>query len=68
MTRSQSEFEKPFVSGTLVGFFIPDIFGTIAVPHFHWHFISDEKDFGGHVLDFDLIHGKAEWRTMETFE
>lgn len=68
VTRSQSEFKRPFVSGSLVGFFTPDIFGTIAVPQFHLHFMSDEKDFGGHVLDFEMIHGKAEWQTIGTLE
>lgn len=68
VSRNQSEFKRPLVSGTLLGFFTPDIFGTIAVPQFHLHFMSDEKDFGGHVLDFEMIDGKVEWETMETFE
>lgn len=68
VAKDQAEFTRESVAGTLVGFYTPEIFGSIAVPGFHWHFLSKEKDFGGHVLDFEIIEGQAEWQTMETLK
>jgi len=43
--------EKENVKGTLVGFWYPEYFGVMNVLGLHLHFISDTKDFGGHLLD-----------------
>ncbi|WP_055397218.1 acetolactate decarboxylase [Flagellimonas eckloniae] len=45
-------FEGNDVSGTIVGFYCPDFIGNINVKGFHFHFISDDKKLGGHVMDF----------------
>lgn len=66
VAEDQTEFKRETVKGTLVGFYTPAIFGAISVPEFHWHFLSEEKDFGGHVLAFELEQGKATWQTIET--
>jgi acetolactate decarboxylase len=66
--KDQVEFTRETVEGVLLGFYTPEIFGSIAVPEFHLHFLSDEHDFGGHVLDFTLEKGRGEWQTMETLE
>lgn len=66
--KDQVEFTRETVEGVLLGFYTPEIFGSIAVPEFHLHFLSDERDFGGHVLDFTLEKGRIEWQTMEALE
>lgn len=66
VAKDQAEFTRERVAGTLVGFYTPEIFGSVAVPGFHWHFLSTEKDFGGHVFDFEFIKGQVEWQAMET--
>lgn len=38
--------------GTIVGFYCPPYTKGINVPGFHFHFLNEEKDAGGHVLDF----------------
>ncbi len=68
VAEDQAEFRRDRVEGTLVGFYTPEIFGTVAVPAFHLHFLSKEKDFGGHVLDFEVEKVVAEWETIETLE
>ena len=45
-------FEGSHISGTLVGFYCPDFIGNINVKGFHFHFISDDKKLGGHVMEF----------------
>ena len=36
----------------MVGFWCPDNMGGINNPGFHFHFISENKTEGGHVLEF----------------
>lgn len=50
-TRHQSEFSSSQVTGSLVGFWSPPYARTVNIPGFHFHFISSDRTFGGHVLD-----------------
>ncbi|NQU85896.1 MAG: acetolactate decarboxylase [Mariniphaga sp.] len=45
-------FEADNIKGTMVGFWFPEYIGKINVPGFHLHFISEDKTFAGHVIDF----------------
>lgn len=58
--KGQAVFERRGVAGTLVVFRGPRYAEGIAVPGYHLHFISDDRTFGGHVLDFTLDSGTAE--------
>lgn len=49
----QSEFEINGVQGTLVGFWSPEYAGSVAIPGYHLHFLSDDRRSGGHVMRFD---------------
>lgn len=46
-------FERQNFKGTMVGFFCPDFIGDINASGYHLHFISDDKTFGGHVMEFE---------------
>lgn len=46
----QRTFEFTDAKGTLVGIRSPVYVGTMNVPGYHWHFISDTGKSGGHVL------------------
>ncbi len=48
----QPEYSRENVSGTIVGFWTPEIFHGVSVAGYHLHFISDDLTFGGHVMDF----------------
>ncbi|HMP77549.1 MAG TPA: acetolactate decarboxylase [Kiritimatiellia bacterium] len=56
----QVEHRLRDIDGTLVGFHMPAVAGTIAPPAFHLHFISADGTRGGHVFDFDLAYGLIE--------
>lgn len=53
-------FEKENFSGTLVGFFCPEFIGHINVAGYHFHFISEDKTFGGHVMEFEAKNLQVE--------
>jgi acetolactate decarboxylase len=40
------------LSGTMVGFYCPEMIGNINTIGYHFHFISDNKELGGHVMEF----------------
>lgn len=44
--------------GTLVGFRSPQHMQGINVAGYHEHFITDDRQGGGHLLDYQLDHGK----------
>ena len=52
VTAHQSVFEFKNIRGTAVGYFFPDYMEKLTVPGYHLHFISEDKQQGGHVLNF----------------
>lgn len=51
VTRNQPVFEFENVRGTLAGFFTPSFMGAVSVPGMHLHFLSDDLQHGGHLLE-----------------
>jgi acetolactate decarboxylase len=60
-------FNKTNVSGTMVGFFCPDFMGDINVAGFHLHFISDDKQTGGHVMEFTGKNFRVEMDKLTSY-
>jgi acetolactate decarboxylase len=67
ITQNQPEFTATEIAGTVVGFFTPKLFHGAAAAGFHLHFISDNHQFAGHILDFGLISGEAELMEVAEF-
>ncbi|CAJ37565.1 acetolactate decarboxylase [Methanocella arvoryzae] len=55
--KNQSVFERENVSGTIVGVRFPAYMDGVNVAGYHCHFISDDRQFGGHLLDCTLENG-----------
>ena len=54
VTKNQPEFEFSNITGTIVGFRCPPYVTGINVPGYHLHFLTDDKQAGGHLLDFTV--------------
>lgn len=54
VVQNQTKFELSGVTGTLVGFYSPAYIGTVDQAGFHMHFLSDDHESGGHVLDAEM--------------
>ena len=50
VVQSQTSFEIPKATGTIVGFRFPDATAGLEVPGYHLHFLADERSIGGHVM------------------
>jgi acetolactate decarboxylase len=57
VVEEQSVFELRDIEGTMVGFRFPAYAQGIEVGGYHLHFISADRDCGGHVLDSRLTRG-----------
>ena len=54
----QNVFELADVSGTLVGFCFPDYAQGLEVTGYHFHFIDQDRERGGHVLHCRVRRGR----------
>ncbi|MCG1651265.1 acetolactate decarboxylase [Staphylococcus epidermidis] len=66
--RRQPEETRENIKGSIVGFFTPELFHGIGSAGFHIHFANDDRDFGGHILDFKVDDVTVEIQNFETFE
>lgn len=53
--------------GTLVGVYSPAYLKGIDVPCFHWHFVTKDRQQGGHVLDLKMTESVAKVDTLHDF-
>jgi acetolactate decarboxylase len=49
--KTQSEFTFTDLEGTLVGLWSPGFSNAFSVPGYHFHFLSADRQHGGHLLD-----------------
>jgi acetolactate decarboxylase len=67
VTSHQPEFDMKNVSGTIVGFRCPPYVNGINVPGYHLHFISRDRNQGGHVLGFEIVDGTCDIEVLDRF-
>jgi acetolactate decarboxylase len=65
---NQTVFHYQDISGTLVGLWGPPDAAGLSSVGFHFHFISDDRTRGGHVLDLDLSGLTARWDGTAHYE
>lgn len=53
----QVTFPNTNVEGTAAGFYHPGYLSGANAEGFHLHFINEERDYGGHLLDFTMESG-----------
>lgn len=68
VAKSEQVFEYRNVTGTLLGFRSPPYIKGINVPGYHFHFLSDDKTMGGHVMGLSIKEGEARWDAHITFQ
>jgi acetolactate decarboxylase len=56
---NQSVYAYTNATGSVVGCYTPVFFEGLNVVGYHLHFISDDRQKGGHILDFTVPEGTA---------
>ena len=64
----QREFNYDNINGTVVALYCPDYMNGLNTPGWHFHFISDDKTKGGHLLDLKFSKATAEYDATPEFE
>ena len=65
--KNQVVFSFSNVKGTLVGFWVPEYLSGVAVTGLHLHFIDENHQLGGHVLDLSLSNGELSVEPLSNF-
>ena len=65
METDQRLFEYSDISGTAVGVYCPVYMSSMNCAGWHFHFISDDKSKGGHILDLAINEGEVQWARAE---
>lgn len=68
VAKSEQVFDYRNVTGTLLGFRSPPYIKGINVPGYHFHFLSDDKSLGGHVMACSVREASAKWESHRTFQ
>lgn len=68
VAQHQPEFTQDNVSGTILGYYAPEIFGTITAAGWHLHFISDDRQFAGHLLAFEADELSGQYEIFDNLE
>jgi acetolactate decarboxylase len=66
-TKDQSEFTFSDVDGTLVGIWSPSFSSAFSVEGYHFHFLSDDRLHGGHLLDVEASHLRLRIEPLTNF-
>jgi len=64
-TQQEKNFEN--ISGTVVGLYCPKYMNTLNSVGWHFHFVSADKKFGGHVLEMNIKNGTANFDQTDNF-
>jgi acetolactate decarboxylase len=63
-TAHQPEFALTDVTGTAVGFWTPLYARTINVAGWHFHFVTDDRTGGGHLLECQGVHLQVQMQDL----
>ncbi|MDO4586554.1 MAG: acetolactate decarboxylase [Planctomycetia bacterium] len=66
--KTQPEFELGTVEGDIVGFYLPGFVKGINVPGVHFHFISSDRQQGGHLMTFQTKSGTISFCPIYQFQ
>lgn len=60
VTNKQPTFEMKNIKGTIMGYWLPEYLSGINMAGYHFHFLTDDKKGGGHLLEIQLTGGTLE--------
>ena len=67
LSTDQREFDFTETSGTVVGLYCPEYMRELNAAGWHFHFVSEDKQNGGHVLDLDIDSAELKWDNTPGF-
>ncbi|MBQ8093081.1 MAG: acetolactate decarboxylase [Clostridia bacterium] len=68
LAEDQTEFDYEGIRGTMVGLYCPDYMSALNSSGWHFHFISEDRTRGGHVLQVSVGEAEAAFDMTDGFE
>lgn len=68
LAADQTEFDYEDIQGTMVGLYCPDYMGDLNSVGWHFHFITEDRTRGGHVLQVSVKEAEAVFDMTDGFE
>lgn len=68
LAEDQREFNYDSTEGTIVGIYFPAYMSGLNTPGWHFHFVSEDKKTGGHMLGVTDFTGKLQMDQVSSFE
>jgi acetolactate decarboxylase len=68
VVKTQSIHDYATTRGTLIGIRSPAFSKGISVPGYHWHFLTEDRQHGGHVLKVTMVRGSLKVATISEVE
>lgn len=66
LPKLQNHFTWNAIEGTMVVTYFPDYLSSVNASGYHYHFISSDHQYGGHVFDFSFnTPVEAEWMIVD---
>lgn len=54
LMKTRPQYSEEAIKGTMVGYFTPSLMSNIDLSPFHFHFISEDRNFAGHLMTGNL--------------
>ncbi len=67
LSTDQREFDFAETKGTVVGLYCPEYMKELNAAGWHFHFVSEDRQKGGHVLDLDINNAELKWDNTRGF-
>jgi acetolactate decarboxylase len=67
-TSHQAEFEFSDERGTMVGFWAPVYSAAFSIAGYHFHFLSDDRSHGGHLLRCEINRARIRLQREGNFQ
>lgn len=61
----ETPYEAQDVQGDMIGFFFPEHLLSLTTPGLHLHFLSENKQLSGHVMDVQFTSATVELQSVE---
>ena len=64
----QTFFDYENIKGTIVGLYCPDYMDRLNAVGWHFHFVSEDRKCGGHIMELKFDEASAKWDSTSGFE
>lgn len=66
--KDRAVFNTNNPNGVAVGFYFPKHYKGVNIPGFHFHYISSDKKYGGHLMDFAIKNIQVQLQIIKSLE